>query len=78
MESGFKTDGAIIGEPSTECAIGHRGLEWLEVEITGKPATAASPKKGVNAIVNAARFILRVEEKLMPLLKKRPPHMGRR
>ena len=37
IESGFRSDGAIVGEPSNrEYAIAHRGLEWLEIEIIGK------------------------------------------
>ena len=37
IESGFRSDGAIVGEPSNrEYAIVHRGLEWLEIEIIGK------------------------------------------
>jgi len=70
ISSGFKTDGAIVGEPSNhEYAIGHRGLEWLEVEIIGKSAHGGIPDAGINAIVNAARFILRVQEKVVPRLK---------
>lgn len=70
IESGFRTDGAIIGEPSgREYAIGHRGLEWLEIEIKGKAAHGGIPDKGINAIVNAAKFIMRVQEKLVPRLK---------
>jgi len=70
IESGFRTDGAIIGEPSgREYAIGHRGLEWLEIEIEGKAAHGGIPDKGVNAIVNAAKFIMRVQEKIVPTLK---------
>jgi len=78
VHSGFRADGAIVGEPSNrEYAIAHRGLEWLEVEIIGKRAHGGIPEAGVNAIVNAAKFILRVQEKIIPRLKKLThPHMG--
>lgn len=78
IESGFKTDGAIVGEPSNrEYAIGHRGLEWLEFEISGKSAHGGIPEAGVNAIVKAARFINRVEQKVVPRLKDlQHPYMG--
>ncbi len=78
IHSGFKADGAIVGEPSNnEYAIAHRGLEWLEIEIIGKRAHGGIPEEGINAIVNAAKFILRVQEKLVPKLKNRyHPHMG--
>jgi acetylornithine deacetylase/succinyl-diaminopimelate desuccinylase family protein len=78
IDSGFRTDGAIVGEPSNrEYAIGHRGLEWLEIEIIGKTAHGGIPDAGVNAIVNAAKFIMRVQEKVVPRLKGiQNPYMG--
>jgi acetylornithine deacetylase/succinyl-diaminopimelate desuccinylase family protein len=78
IESGFRADGAIVGEPSGgEYAIGHRGLEWLEVEIIGKAAHGGVPEAGINAIVNAAKFIMRVQEKVVPRLKTlQNPYMG--
>jgi acetylornithine deacetylase/succinyl-diaminopimelate desuccinylase family protein len=78
IDSGFRTDGAVVGEPSNrEYAIGHRGLEWLEIEIIGKTAHGGIPDAGVNAIVNAAKFIMRVQEKVVPRLKGiQNPYMG--
>lgn len=78
IHSGYRTDGAIVGEPSNnEYAIAHRGLEWLEIEIIGKRAHGGIPEAGVNAIVNAAKFVLRVQEKVVPRLKNLyHPHMG--
>ncbi|MBN1333587.1 MAG: M20 family metallopeptidase [Synergistales bacterium] len=78
IESGFRTDGVIVGEPSSiEYSIGHRGLEWIEVEFTGKIAHGGYPEKGINAILQASRFIDRVQEKIVPMLKSRHhPHMG--
>ena len=78
IRSGFRTDGAIVGEPSDrEYAIGHRGLEWIEVEFFGKTAHGGVPQDGVNAIVHAARFICRVQDKIVPKLAPRyHPDMG--
>lgn len=78
IKSGFHADGAIIGEPSNrEYSIGHRGLEWIEVEFFGKTAHGCVPQDGINAIVHAARFINRVETELVPKLALRDhPHMG--
>lgn len=78
IRSGFKTDAAIVGEPSDrEYAIGHRGLEWIEVEFFGKTAHGGVPQDGVNAIVHAARFINRVQDEVIPKLALRDhPHMG--
>ncbi|MGV8145340.1 MAG: M20 family metallopeptidase [Alkaliphilus sp.] len=78
IKSGFKVDGAVVGEASNrEYAIAHRGLEWLEIEITGKIVHGGVPELGISAIVNAAKFILRVQEKIVPRIKKYThPHMG--
>lgn len=72
VNSGIKADGAIVGEPSNyEYAIGHRGLEWLEIKIKGIAAHGGVPHLGVNAISKAAKLINKIEEKLYPKLKKR-------
>jgi acetylornithine deacetylase/succinyl-diaminopimelate desuccinylase len=46
IKSGFKADGAVVGEPTqNRVALGHKGLEWLEIEFKGKSThggTAAS------------------------------------
>lgn len=78
IRAGLKADGAIVGEPSNfEYAIGHRGLEWLEIEIIGKTAHGGIPEAGVNAIVNAAKLIMRIQEKIVPKLTERYcPSMG--
>ena len=70
--SGFRADAAIVGEPtSNQIAIGHKGLEWLSVEFTGRAAHGGTPEAGINAISAAAYFIRLVEEELVPELKKR-------
>ncbi|MFW6029278.1 MAG: peptidase dimerization domain-containing protein [Halanaerobiales bacterium] len=52
-------------------AAGHRGLEWLEITIEGKAAHGGTANKGVNAISKAAKFINKVEEKLIPKFSER-------
>jgi acetylornithine deacetylase/succinyl-diaminopimelate desuccinylase len=72
IRSGFTADGAIVGEPtSNQIAIGHKGLEWLEIEFLGKATHGGTPEKGVNAISAAARFVRLVEEELVPQFQKR-------
>jgi acetylornithine deacetylase/succinyl-diaminopimelate desuccinylase family protein len=69
---GPKTDVAIVGEPTDlEIQPSHRGLEWLEVHITGRAAHGGQADRGVNAITMAARFINALEEELMPKLQSR-------
>lgn len=72
VKSGIKADGAIVGEPSNYgYALGHRGLEWLEIKIEGKIAHGGIPELGINAISKAAKLIRKIEEELMPKLKLR-------
>src|SRR5882672_11316921 len=72
IENGVRADGAIIGEPTqNRVALGHKGLEWLEIVMTGRAAHGGTPEAGVNAINAAAHFIALVEERLVPLLKTR-------
>ncbi|HML35952.1 MAG TPA: M20 family metallopeptidase [Bacillota bacterium] len=72
VKSGLKADGAVVGEPSDyEYAIGHRGLEWLEIRIKGKAAHGGTPQLGINAIEKAAALIERIRRELYPELKLR-------
>ncbi|HHZ02716.1 MAG TPA: M20 family metallopeptidase [Tissierellia bacterium] len=72
VKSGINADGAIVGEPSNYgYALGHRGLEWLEIRIEGKIAHGGIPEMGINAISKAAKLITRIENELMPKLKER-------
>lgn len=65
-------DAAIIGEP-TELAIalGHKGLEWIEVSFEGRKVHGGDQKNGVNAIEMAARFIEKVYGEYAPRLARR-------
>jgi len=65
-------DGAIVGEPTgNRPCLGHKGLEWLEVEIHGRAAHGGTPQNGINAIAAAGRFVYLVETELVPLLAAR-------
>jgi acetylornithine deacetylase/succinyl-diaminopimelate desuccinylase len=78
IRSGFKAEGAIIGEPTNNrVASGHKGLEWLEVEFLGKASHGATPEHGCNAVSAAARFIRAVEKDLVPrFYRRRHPIIG--
>jgi len=72
IKDGFKADGAIVGEPTdNEVAIGHKGLEWFDIEFKGKAAHSSTPEAGVNAIAAAAHFITLVEQELVPEFERR-------
>ena len=76
--SGFKADGAVIGEPTeNRVAIGHKGLEWLEVGFKGRAAHGSTPEAGVSAITAAAHFVSLVESELVPAFeRRRDPVLG--
>ncbi|GMU64297.1 MAG: acetylornithine deacetylase [Acidobacteriota bacterium] len=72
VRTGFAADGAIVGEPtSNRLALGHKGLEWLAIDFTGRSAHGGTPQAGINAIAAAARFLALVEERLAPALVAR-------
>lgn len=72
VRSGITADGAIVGEPANYgYALGHRGLEWLEIRIEGKIAHGGIPELGINAISKASKLIQKIELELMPKLKER-------
>jgi acetylornithine deacetylase/succinyl-diaminopimelate desuccinylase len=76
--AGFRADAAVVGEPSgNQIAVGHRGLEWLEVTFEGRAAHGGTPSAGINAISAAAHFIRLIEEELvLSLGKRRDPILG--
>jgi len=72
LGSSFSADGAVVGEPTgNRVCRGHRGLEWLAIELRGRPAHGGRPEAGINAIAAAARFIARVERDLVPRFARR-------
>jgi acetylornithine deacetylase/succinyl-diaminopimelate desuccinylase len=78
VASGLTADGAVVGEPTgNRICLGHKGLEWLEIDFRGKAAHGGDPAAGVNAIVAAGRFLTLVERELQPeLAARRHPLLG--
>jgi acetylornithine deacetylase/succinyl-diaminopimelate desuccinylase family protein len=78
VASGLRADGAIVGEPTgNRMALGHKGLEWIEVGFHGRAAHGGRPEAGVNAIAAASRFACLVDDDLRPALSARPhPRLG--
>ncbi len=79
IRSGFRADGAVIGEPSgNRVAVGHLGLEWLEARFFGKAAHGSVRHEGVDAIAAAAHFVSLVENELIPgFARHSDPVLGR-
>ena len=78
VHSRLRADAAVVGEPtSNRVALGHRGLEWLEIDFHGRAAHGGAPERGVNAIAAAARFIALAEERILPMFAaRRHPLLG--
>ena len=78
VDTSFRADGAVVGEPtSNRIALGHKGLEWLEVHFQGRSAHGGTPEKGINAVSAAGMFLALVEHELKPrLLARRHPILG--
>jgi acetylornithine deacetylase/succinyl-diaminopimelate desuccinylase len=67
VATGLRADGAIVGEPTqNRLALGHKGLEWIEVGFTGRAAHGGTPEAGIDAIAAAARFACLVGDELRP------------
>ena len=78
VATGFAADGAIVGEPTgNRLALGHKGLEWIEVSFNGRAAHGGTPEAGINAIAAASRFCCLIGDELRPALARRPhPVLG--
>ena len=70
--NGGQADGAIVGEPSGyEVSIGHRGLEWIQMDVEGITMHGGQAHLGVNAIQMGARLIERIQSDLVPKINSR-------
>jgi acetylornithine deacetylase len=75
MESGFRCDGMIVGEPTSLRPVGaHKGAVRHEVDIRGIAAHSSTPARGANAVHAAADFILMGERAVAAL--DGPPYAG--
>lgn len=76
--SGGTADGAVVGEPSDYgYSIGHRGLETMEIKVSGTTMHSGQALKGINAIQKAAKLISRIDGELLPrILTRTNEYMG--
>ena len=62
---------AIVGEPTSLRPIrAHKGYCLAEVEVHGKEGHSAYPEVGANAIFHAARFLRRLEDVALKVLRR--------
>lgn len=71
IEHGPLTDYAIVGEAtSLYPVIAHKGIDYFEIDFTGKSVHSSVPEKGVSAIFAAAEFASLIENYLVPSYNK--------
>jgi succinyl-diaminopimelate desuccinylase len=68
-----RVDHVIIPEPLNKgnVCLGHRGVWWAEIEVTGRIAHGSMPFLGVSAIRGMAAFLAKLERELCPKLGRR-------
>lgn len=78
IQAGYRADACVVceGLGLGNIAVFQKGLEWYQVDFTGKTVHGGALKLGVNAIEKASHFISLVEEKLKPALAKRTAPFG--
>jgi succinyl-diaminopimelate desuccinylase len=53
----------IVAEPTgNQPVVGHKGALWLRARVRGVTAHGSMPERGVNAVVKAARAVLKLAE----------------
>lgn len=71
-DNGPYADAAIIGEPTDmHVALGHKGLEWIAIDVLGRKVHGGDQAFGVNAIQMAARLVNKIYDEYAPLIKTR-------
>lgn len=80
-----KVDGVIVGEGTDfDLCLGHKGLEWIKIQVTGKKTHSGNAKAGINAITMAGRLIaylsdeygLVLDARVHPLLGQTSMNIG--
>ena len=79
IETGPEATYTVVGEPTDlHIALGHKGLEWIEVTFKGKKVHGGAQEEGVNAIMMAGRFLHKLETEYLPKLAQRThPILGK-
>lgn len=72
-----RVDHVIIPEPLNpdRVCLGHRGVWWAEIEVTGQIGHGAMPFLGVSAIRGMGEFLTLLEQELLPQLATRKTRM---
>ncbi|MCH8907621.1 MAG: ArgE/DapE family deacylase [Candidatus Heimdallarchaeota archaeon] len=58
----YSADAGIICEPTdSEIIIAHKGFIWVEIAVYGMAAHGSMPEKGVDAIINAGKVLVELD-----------------
>ena len=58
----WTADAAVVGEPTDmSVAIGHKGFEWVEIDVEGRAAHGSRPTEGQDAIFRMGRVLRKLE-----------------
>jgi len=72
INASIRADAAVLGEPTgMKLCLGNRGLEWADIWVKGIGGHGSATGAQVNAVVNAARLIERIERDIRPLFAGR-------
>jgi acetylornithine deacetylase len=70
----WRADAAVVTEPTDlAIAVGHKGFEWIEVDVAGTAAHGSRPAEGEDAILRLGRVLAKLEA-LDRNLQGRPAH----
>jgi acetylornithine deacetylase len=74
----YSADAALVCEPSNlNIILAHKGYAWIKVDVHGKAAHGSLANFGVDAIVKAGKFLVKVEELEKDVLsQKKHPLLG--
>ncbi len=71
----YSADAAIVCEPTNlNIALAHKGFAWIKVNVHGRAAHGSLANFGIDAIVKAGKFLVKIEELEKEILsqKKHP------
>ncbi|MGD0227287.1 MAG: M20 family metallopeptidase [Terriglobia bacterium] len=72
LEAGVKAEGAVVAEPtSLETVVASRGVLRWRICTRGRTAHSSKPHLGINAITKMSKFIVALDEKLLPYYRMR-------
>ena len=73
LQAGYTADACVICESLAMDSISvlQKGLEWYQIDFTGKTVHGGAFRQGINAIEKASHFVSLVENELKPALEKR-------